>query len=455
MSSENPARALIADDQADVRTALRLLLRDEGFEVTEAATPDDVQELVRIQEFDVALVDLNFTRGATSGDEGIDLLRWLGSVDDTLPVIVMTAWGTVPLAVEAMRRGAKDFVQKPWQGSRLVALLRTHAELARAVRSGRRLEAENRLLREAGLPDIVSESPAMLRVLDLVHRTAPTEANVLILGESGTGKGVVARMLHALSRRCREPFITVNVGAVPESLFEAEFFGHTRGAFTGAAEMRLGRFDLADGGTLFLDEIATASPAAQAKLLRVLETGEFEPVGSSRTRGVDVRIMAASNSDMVKEVSAGRFREDLLYRLNVVEIRLPPLRQRPEDIPVLAHLFLERFARRHHRQHLGFSPEALEQLATYSWPGNVRELEHVVERAVILAPNDRIRPSDFWLPAEPAGKTEGVGLHATERQLIARALARTRGNIAEAARQLGLSRQALYRRMQKHGLERP
>ncbi len=455
MQPESRARALIADDQADVRTALRILLREEGFEVTEAATPDDVREAVRRQEFDVALIDLNFTRGATSGDEGIDLLQCLGELDDTLPVIVMTAWGTVPLAVEAMRRGARDFVQKPWQRSRLVTLLRTHAELARAVRCGRRLEAENRLLREAGIPELVSESPAMRRVLDLVRRTAPTEANVLILGESGTGKSVVARMLHALSPRAEEPFITVNVGAVPESLFEAEFFGHTRGAFTGAAETRLGRFDLAHRGTLFLDEVVTAPPAAQAKLLRVLETGEFEPVGSPRTRKVDVRILAASNSDLAAEVAAGRFREDLLYRLNTVEIRLPPLRQRFEDIPVLAHLFLERFARRHHRRRLAFSPEALERLATYSWPGNVRELEHVVERAVILARDDRIRPSDFWLPVGRAAAAEGHGLHATERQLIVRALARTRGNIAEAARQLGLSRQALYRRIKKHGLERP
>ncbi len=456
MGEERPFAVLVADDQPEVRTALRVLLRAEGFEVREAADPDEAEAAVRAFTFDVALVDLNFTRGATHGEEGIDLLERLAALDDTLPVVVMTAWGTVALAVEAMKRGARDFIQKPWEDERLLAMVRTQAELARALRRGRRLEEENRLLRGGTeLPRVVAESPEMAHVLRVIRRAARSDANVLLLGESGVGKGLLARVLHGLSRRAERSFITVNLGAIPESLFEAEFFGHTRGAFTGASAARLGRFELADGGTLFLDEVETLTPAAQAKLLRVLETGEFEPVGSSQTRRVDVRVVAASNVDLRAEMAAGRFREDLLYRLNTVEVRIPPLRERPEDIPVLAQMFLERSARRHGRGGLRFAPRAMEALAGYPWPGNVRELEHVVERAVILAEGEEIRPRDLYLPRDAAGVPELGGVRAAERRLILDALARSGGSVAVAARRLGISRQALYRRMEKYGVRRP
>jgi DNA-binding NtrC family response regulator len=382
-------RILIADDQADVLAALSLLLKGERFQIQSASSPAGVLKAIDGQEFDVVLIDLNYARDTTSGSEGLDLLTKIHAVDPSLPVVVMTAWGSVDLAVEAMRRGARDFIQKPWDNARLLAVSRTQVELAEALRRGSRLEAENIALRDSAsdtdIPQIVAESPAMKAVLKLVERIGPADANVLIIGENGTGKEVITRLLHSISSRRTKPLISVNAGALAEGVFESELFGHVRGAFTDAKSDRVGRFELADGGTLFLDEIGNVPLNLQAKLLRVIETGEFERVGSSKTQKINVRLLSATNADLHAEVAQGRFRQDLLFRLNTVEIRLPPLRDRLEDIPVLAEHFLKIHRERYRRPILGFTPEAFDALRHHLWPGNVRELDHVIERAVLMS----------------------------------------------------------------------
>jgi DNA-binding NtrC family response regulator len=452
-------RVLIADDQPAVIEALRLLLKGEGFEIKSVAAPGDVIETLGRQSFDVALIDLNYTRDTTSGQEGLDLLARMRALDASLPVVVMTAWGSVELAVEAMHRGARDFVQKPWENERLLTILRTQVELARALRKGERLEAENQMLRKENgqeRPLLIAASKAMQPVLELVEHIGPSDANVLITGENGTGKEVIARTLHALSPRASKPLVAVNAGALSEGVFESELFGHVRGAFTDAKTDRVGRFELADGGTLFLDEIANVPPNLQPKLLRVLETGEFERVGSSQTRRADVRVLSATNADVKEEVAAGRFRQDLLFRLNTVEIHLPPLRQRDEDIPALCEHFLQVYAHRYRKNLSGFEPAALEALRANAWPGNVRELDHVVQRAVLMARGEEVRVVDLGLqPVREMGgerRLEEMSLEEVERLLIQKALKRFSGNVSQAAEVLGLSRSALYRRMQKYEL---
>jgi len=450
----NAMRVLVADDQPDVREAVRLLLKGEGFEIEAVASPSGVISALETREYDAVLMDLNYARDTTSGQEGLDLLSNIRAIDGTLPVVVMTAWGSLELAVEAMRRGAKDFVQKPWENARLLAILRTQIELARALRRSQRLEAENRLLRTDGRPTLIAESAAMQPVMELIARVGPSDANVLITGEHGTGKEVIARTLYALSPRAGKSLVTVNAGGLPEGVFESELFGHVKGAFTDAKTDRVGRFELADGGTLFLDEIANVPMNLQAKLLRVLETGELERVGSSTTRRVDVRILSATNADINTEVSSGRFREDLLFRLNTIEIHLPPLRERKEDIPLLALHFLRQSAVRYRKQLTDFDPVAMQMLLSHPWPGNVRELDHAVERAVLLAQGPAVNASDLGLrPArESTLRLEEMGLEDVERVLIQKALARFAGNVSQASKALGLSRSALYRRLQKYNL---
>jgi len=409
---------------------------------------------VESKDFDLVLTDLNFARDTTSGQEGLDVLSRIQAMDSTLPVVVMTAWGSVALAVEAMRRGARDFVQKPWENARLIAILRTQMALSHALREGQRLEAENRLLRAEGRPAMIAESQAMRPVLDLLARVGPSAANVLITGEHGTGKEVVARSLHTLSERAARPMVTVNAGGLSEGVFESELFGHVKGAFTDAKSDRVGRFELADGGTLFLDEIANVPLNLQAKLLRVLETGELERVGSSKTRRVDVRVLSATNADIAQESQAGRFREDLLFRLNTIEIHLPPLRERREDLPLLANFFLRQFAQRYRKHLTGFESAAVQTLLEYTWPGNVRELEHAIERAVLMAQGDTVRSSDLGLRAgrEASSRLDEMSLEDVESLLIKKAVARYEGNVSAAADALGLSRSALYRRLKKYGL---
>ena len=446
-------RILVADDQPDVLEALRLLLKPEGFEVVTAGSPAAVVAAVESDAPDVVLADLNYTRDTTSGREGIDLLTRLQALDPTLPVVVMTAWGSVEVAVEAMRRGARDFVEKPWDNARLAATLRAQVELSRALRRSRRLEEENRVLR-GGRPSLIAESAVMRPVLDLIERVGPSDANVLITGENGTGKGTVCAALHAVSARAEKPLLTVNAGGLSEGVFESELFGHLKGAFTDAKSDRVGRFELADGGTLFLDEIANLPLGLQPKLLRVLETGEFERVGSSRTCRADVRVFSATNADLPREVAAGRFRQDLLFRLNTIEIHVPPLRDRRDDIPLLAGHFLRSHARRYRKDVGRFHPDAVTALHAHPWPGNVRELDHAVERAVLMACGGEIRAADLGL-GSPGGRDrplEDLSLEEVEAVLIRKALQRHDGSVSRAAEALGLSRSALYRRLPRVGL---
>ncbi len=444
---------LIADDQPDVLEALRMPLKTEGYRTETATSPSGIMQCLEKHEYDAVLMDLNYARDTTSGQEGLDLLGQIRMHDDTLPVIVMTAWGSVELAVKAMRRGARDFVQKPWDNARLLTILQTQLDLSRALRKGRRLEAENRLLRDEGHPKMIANSAVMQPVLDLIARIGPSDANVLITGEHGTGKEVVARTLHSISLRSSKPLVIVNAGGLSEGVFESELFGHMKGSFTDAKSDRVGRFELAEGGTLFLDEIANVPWNLQNKLLRVLETGDFERVGSSKTRKADVRLLSATNADLSGEVAAGRFRQDLLYRLNTIEIHLPSLRDRQTDIPLLAMQFLQQHAIRYGKPLSEFEEPAMQVLLKHAWPGNIRELDHAVERAVLMARDNVVRAGDLGLRPNQEAPTrlEDMSLEEVESFLVKKALVRYGGNISQAAEALGLSRGALYRRLQKFG----
>jgi DNA-binding NtrC family response regulator len=444
----------VADDQPHILEAVELLLQPQGIIVDCVRSPQLALEALGQTDYDVLLIDLNYTRDTTSGQEGLDLLARIQEMDSRLPVIVMTAWGNIDLAVESMKRGARDFVQKPWENERLISLIKVHAELHQALRRARQLELENRLLRAEGMPEFVASAPSMQPVLELIAQIGPSDANVLITGEHGTGKEIVAKLLHAASPRSRMALVAVNAGGLPEGTFESEIFGHVKGAFTDARTDRIGRFELANNGTLFLDEIANVPLRQQAKLLRVLETGELERVGSSQTRRVDVRVLSATNALLHEEASSGNFREDLLFRLNTVEIHLPALRERREDIPLLAMHFLNRSRARYRKQVSGFSAAAMQQMMQYAWPGNVRELEHTVERAILLCRGDEIDPSNLAITAARATTPsfDNMSIDEVEALLIRKVLRRCDGNISQAADVLGLSRAALYRRIEKYGL---
>jgi DNA-binding NtrC family response regulator len=445
---------LIADDQQDVLDSLRLMLKSDDVRTVCVRSPAAALKALKEQAFDAALIDLNYTRDTTSGEEGLQLLRALRELDGNLPVIAMTAWGSVELAVEAMRQGAADFIEKPWEEARLISVLRNQVALGQALRHGRKLDEENAALRGRGI-DFVAESPAMREVLHLASQVAGADAGVLVTGENGTGKGVLARHIHTLSARAAEPFIRVNLGGLAESLFESELFGHVKGAFTDAKSDRLGRFELADGGTLFLDEIGNLTMDQQARLLHVLEEGEFERVGASRPIRVDVRIVSATNVDLPRAIDNGHFRKDLYYRLNTVRIELPPLREREQDIAPLADHFLARYARRYGKRIAALTPDASAALARYRWPGNVRELQHVMERAVLLTQSETLSASDLRLEADTSvgNELEKMTLDDADQFLIRAALGRSQGNVNQAAIELGMSRSALYRRLQRFGIK--
>jgi DNA-binding NtrC family response regulator len=448
------ARLLVADDARDILDALELLFRSEGYEVETAASPAAVLHAIEERDFDALLMDMNYMRDTTGGTEGLDLLSRLQQLDVTLPVVVMTAWGSIEGAVEALRRGARDYIQKPFDNERLLQVLRTQVELGRAIRRSQRLESENLTLRPMGAPKLIAESAAMQPILRLMEKVGPSDANALITGEHGTGKEVIANWMHAASSRAARAMVTVNLGGLAEGVFESEMFGHSKGAFTDAKADRVGRFELADQGTLFLDEIANLSLTQQAKMLRVLQAGEFERVGSSKTRRVDVRIIAATNADLRAEVAAGRFREDLFFRLNTVELHLPPLRERREDIPLLAMHFLRQSAARYRSSVTGITADGMSALLTFPWPGNVRELAHAIERATLLASGEQITAAElnFRPVTDVAPALDELSLEEVERVLVTKALARHHGNVTLAAKALGLSRSALYRRLQRHGL---
>lgn len=446
-------RVLLADDQADVLQALRLLLKPEGFAIETASNGAEILSLVKMQDFDAVLMDMNYVRGETSGQQGLDTLSAIHEADEYLPVIVMTAWSSVELAVEAMRRGARDFVPKPWKNERLLSILRTQVDLGRALRKGQQLAQEVDNLKGEHTHRMIAESPAMAPVLDTITRVGPSDANVLITGENGTGKGVVARALHAASLRKDHTLVTVNTASIPETVFESELFGHVAGAFTDAKANRLGRFQLADQGTLFLDEIATVPIQLQPKLLRVLEGGEFEPIGSSKTCHVDVRVVSATNAELAEEVKQGHFRQDLLYRLNTVHIHIPPLRDRQQDIPLLAGHFLAGYTHKYRKDVADLDAPVVQALCAYPWPGNVRELDHAIERAVLMARGSRIQLQDLGLGpgSNDAPAFETMTLDELEHWALKKALQRC-PDISKAAEALGLSRGALYRRLEKYGI---
>jgi DNA-binding NtrC family response regulator len=447
------SRILIADDQRDVLEALRILLKGEGYQTEAATSLAGIFHSLEKKEYALLLMDLNYARDTTSGEEGLSAIPKIRQVDNSLPIVVMTAWATVELAVEAMKRGARDFVTKPWDNQRLLAIVRTQIELASALRRERKLEAQNELLRGT-MPNLIAQSPSMRPVVEMISRVAPSDANVLITGENGTGKSLLARAIHAVSPRASHAMITVNMGGLSETLFESELFGHVKGAFTDAKTDRTGRFELADESTLFMDEIANIPLAQQAKLLRVIETGDFERVGSSKTLHANVRIISATNSNLENEVTAGRFRQDLLFRLNTIQIALPPLRQRRDDIMPLANSFLAQHAEHYRKQITGFDETARERLLQHRFPGNVRELDHIIERAVLMAQDQQICAGDLGLTngGRESRDVEEMSLEEVEAFLIKKALARNDGNARKAAEALGLSRSAFYRRLQQYGL---
>jgi DNA-binding NtrC family response regulator len=438
---------LVADDHTDVRQALSLLLRDAGYDVVSAASPAEVLSLLGQASPDLMLLDLNYQRDTTSGHEGLALLKEIRNVSRELPVVVITGWARVELAVQAIQLGAADFLEKPWENAVVRERVAEHLARAAARAEARACEAAGGV--EAG-DGPVFRSRVVQEVLSVAQRIACADVPVLLLGESGTGKTMMARWIHGRSQRAQGPFVSVNVGGLAETLFESELFGHARGAFTDARSERMGRFESAKGGTLFLDEIANITPAQQMRLLQVLEEGRFERVGETASRSTDARIIAATNADLRQLIQAGRFREDLYFRLNTVEIVLPPLRSRRDDIVLLAGHYLARYAREHGRQRLQLDDPAAHALEAHDWPGNVRELQHVMQRAVLLARGDTVTVADLRLQArEVPGHLDGLTLEQAERYVIRRALESCGGDVAIAAAKLGMSRSALYRRLEK------
>ncbi len=452
---------LIVDDDEDILTAGRLLLRRHFGDVLTCRQPERIPALLAGRDVDAVLLDMNFGPGESSGAEGLDWLGRILDIDPAIVVVMVTAHGSVDTVVDAMKRGATDFVTKPWQNEKLVATLSAAVKLRASRRESESLRQANRVLADAsaaGSP-IIGDSRQMQAVLSIVERAAPTDANVLILGENGTGKELIARELHRLSERSTNVFLTIDMGAITESLFESELFGHRKGAFTGASEARIGRFRAANGGTLFLDEIGNLPPALQAKLLRVLESRTVTPVGANGAEPVDVRIIAATNVPSIELRDKSRFRPDLLFRLNTVEITVPPLRERRDDILPIARHYLAHYGRKYGKPELALSREAEAALLAYDWPGNVRALRHVVERAVILCEGAALRVTDFALHRGPADSgtisiqpAQSLSLEQVEKETIAAALRKHGFNISHAAKELGLTRASLYRRMEKHGL---
>ncbi len=453
------ATILIVDDDQAIITALKLLLKNEGHQIESACSPEQALQLVKRTSVDIALLDMNYTGDTTSGEEGLELIRKFQYLCPDLAAVAMTGWSSVDLAVQCLQAGANDFIEKPWDNKRLLSIVRNQEKLCLQKNTQEKLQSENDLLyRELARTNnhkFIANSALMQSLLDTVHKIADSDLSVFIAGENGTGKGVLARYIHQCSQRKDGRMVAVNTGAISDSLFESELFGHVKGSFTDAKQTRIGRFELADKGTLFLDEIGNLPLSQQAKLLRVLEEKRFEKVGSSCTQSTDVRIISATNANLMEMVECGTFRQDLLYRLNGVELRMPALRERREDIAPLAQQMLqEACANKRHKPKL--SAAALESLERYDWPGNVRELAHVIERSVILCAGATISEGELMLkqsvPYEPAagtGNTLNASLEDIEKQAIEQRISYHKGNMTEAARSLGLSRSAFYRRLEK------
>ncbi len=459
-SGELQGSILAVDDDEDVLIALRMLLKRHGATVHTEKDPEKIPSRLKEQRYDVILLDMNFTQDTTTGREGFLWLDRILTLDPSAVVILITAFGGTETAVRAIKEGAVDFVLKPWQNEKLLATVHAALQLSRSRAEVVSLRSRQEAIVAGMTPryeELIGGSAPMQHVFATIDKVAGTDATVLILGENGTGKELVARAIHRKSKRDSEAFISVDVGALPQSLFESELFGYVKGAFTDARSDRAGRFEAASGGTLFLDEIGNISLSQQAKLLRVLETRSVTRVGSNKQIDVDIRLICATNAPIMDKVGNGEFRQDLLYRINTVEITLPPLRERGDDIPLLAEHFLAEFSRKYEKTGMRFSQATLQRLQKHAWPGNVRELQHAVERAVILADGTTLQPSDFFLARpEEASQTDldldTLNLDAVERKVILKAMAKHDGNIQRAARELGLTRPALYRRIEKHGL---
>lgn len=438
---------LIIDDDIGIRTSLSMMLRRAHYEVQAVASPKEAMAVVREQEPQLIMLDMNFSL-STSGDEGLTLLKQIKLFRPTAPVILMTAWGSINLAVKGMRAGAFDFITKPWNN---VALME-RVELALSFPSAKPIGTISPSSPITPSNNIVGSSPALTQVLDTIQRVAPTNAPVLILGESGTGKELIAEAIHRQSRRASESFVKVNLGGVSQSLFESEMFGYRKGAFTGAVADRAGRFELADKGTIFLDEIGDLDLASQVKLLRVLQDQTFEPLGDSHTRQVNVRVVCATNADLPKLIEEGRFREDLYYRINLITVHLPPLRERKDDIPALAAYFINKQCEANALPPVTLSDDAVKRLKSFSYPGNIRQLKNIVERAVLMSGKSVITAEDIELPAEHSTLNTISTLEEQERTAIENAMKEYDGNLSKVAEALGLSRGALYRRLEKYNL---
>jgi DNA-binding NtrC family response regulator len=450
--------AIVVDDDPDIAFAARLALRDLFERVETVSSPAELLPLLTSENPDAILLDLNFERAKTDGREGLDYLGKIMEIDPDAAVVIITAHGGVSIAVEAIKAGASDFVAKPWSNERLEATVRSAAALRRSRVDARIERGRASELAQSPETPLLGNSAAMQRVRTLIDRAAPTDANVLILGENGTGKEIVAREIHRLSRRADKPMVSVDLGATSETLFESELFGHVKGAFTGAAGERIGRLKAADKSTLFLDEVGNLPLHLQPKLLTALEQREVVPVGSNKPIPMDVRVIAATNISPDQLADEKRFRQDLLFRLNTIEIELPPLRQRRDDIPIFLDHYLRLYERKYDKPGRQLPPSVLEVLMEHDWPGNVRALRHAAERAVIMAEGEHYRSDDFPLPrrTQPGAlvpsASETLNLDQLEKQMVERALRMHHFNISLAAAELGLSRGALYRRMEKHGL---
>lgn len=452
---KKPYHLLIIDDDPDVLTSARLLLKQHFQQVETSEEPSDLNRILSRKEIDLVLLDMNFRKGRNDGAEGLYWLKHIRDLSPSTQVVLMTAYGEVELAVKAIKEGAFDFVLKPWTNEKLLATIENALRLAREKQKVAQLQDTNKQWEnQAALheEDLISRSPAMQEVIETLRKVALTDANILLLGENGTGKSALALSIHRMSKRQQESFVTVDLGAIAPSLFESELFGHKKGAFTDAAEDKAGRFELAHEGSLFLDEIGNLDLSLQSKLLHALQSQEIRRVGDNQARPVNVRLICATNSPLHQWVDEQKFRQDLLYRINTVEVTVPPLRERREDIPFLARKFFERYARKYQKEKLKMSLAAIDALCDYHWPGNVRELEHSLERAVILCNDSEVKPEDLQLRSSQSEKPLGLNLEEMEKHLVLQALDKHRGNISKAAKDLGLTRAALYRRMEKYEL---
>lgn len=455
-TTKSQPQVLVVDDNTDLLQSVALLFSSEDIACQTCSSPDQAVDLAKQNDFDVVLLDMNYHRDTTSGKEGLSLIEGLQKASCSAHLVAMTAWASVSVAVEALKLGAKDFIAKPWDNDRLLSIVRNQCELKRSLEKQQRLTNENSFLKERPKQTLIAESSAMQNVMKIIHNVAKSDARLLITGEHGTGKSLLAEYCHDVSLRNSATFVSVNMGAMSEHLFESEMFGHLKGAFTGAISERIGRFELADKGTLFLDEIANLADKHQVALLRLLESGEFERLGSSKTLSADVRLISATNADLHKKVQEGQFREDLLFRINTVPIRIPALRERRDDIQAMAEHFLSIYSEKYNKQGLNLSSTALDALHDYSWPGNVREMDHCMERAVLLCGASSIAENDLGIqkPIEkPSGLMFNQTLDELEKQALASTLERYPRQPDQAANALGISRSALYRKLNKHGLD--